>query len=149
MANPVPRGKQIQTGVIFYWRQLSIFAILYLYGHNVAIKTLIKPLRWVASSKKDLMAMPEEVRDVFGFALHLAQMGQKHPDAKPLKGFGGAGVLEVVEDFQGDAYRAVYTVRIAGEVFVLHCFQKKSTQGITIEPCRSKATFDHPHPNPL
>jgi len=64
-------------------------------------------------------------------ALHLAQAGQKHPDAKPLKGFGGAGVLEVVEDFQGDAYRAVYTVRIAGEVFVLHCFQKKSTQGIT------------------
>ncbi len=64
-------------------------------------------------------------------ALHLAQAGQKHPDAKPLKGFGGAGVLEVVEVFQGDAYRAVYTVRIAGEVFVLHCFQKKSTQGIT------------------
>lgn len=89
-----------------------------------------KPLCWVASSKKDLMAMPEEVRDVFGFALHLAQMGKKHPNAKPLKGFGGAGVLEVVEDCQGDAYRAVYTVRIANAVYVLHCFQKKSTQGI-------------------
>lgn len=74
--------------------------------------------------------MPEEVRDTFGYALHLAQVGQKHPDAKPLKGFGGAGVLEVVEDFQGDAYRAVYTVRYAEAVYVVHCFQKKSTQGI-------------------
>lgn len=89
-----------------------------------------KPLRWVASSKKDLMAMPEDVQDVFGYALHLAQVGQKHPDAKPLKGFGGAGVLEVVEDFQGDAYRAVYTVRYSDAVYVVHCFQKKSTQGI-------------------
>ena len=92
--------------------------------------TSTKPLRWVASSKKDLMAMPEEVQDTFGYALHLAQVGQKHPDAKPLKGFGGAGVLEVVEDFQGDAYRAVYTVRYAEAVYVVHCFQKKSTQGI-------------------
>ena len=92
--------------------------------------TSTKPLRWVASSKKDLMAMPEEVQDTFGYALHLAQVGQKHPDAKPLKGFGGTGVLEVVEDFQGDAYRAVYTVRYAKAVYVVHCFQKKSTQGI-------------------
>lgn len=92
--------------------------------------TPTKPLRWVASSKEDLMAMPEDVRDTFGYALHLAQIGQKHPDAKPLKGFGGAGVLEVVEDFEGDAYRAVYTVRYAGAVYVVHCFQKKSTQGI-------------------
>ena len=60
----------------------------------------------------------------------MAQVGQKHPDAKPLKGFGGTGVLEVVEDFQGDAYRAVYTVRYAEAVYVVHCFQKKSTQGI-------------------
>lgn len=74
--------------------------------------------------------MPEEVQDVFGYALHLAQTGLKHPDAKPLKGFGGAGVLEVVDDFQGDAYRAVYTVRFADAVYVVHCFQKKSTQGI-------------------
>lgn len=83
-----------------------------------------KPLRWVASSKKDLMAMPEDVQDTFGYALHLAQAGQKHPDAKPLKGFGGAGVLEVVEDFHGDTYRAVYTVRYALAVYVVHCFQK-------------------------
>ena len=66
--------------------------------------------------------MPEDVQDVFGYALHLAQSGQKHPDAKPLKGFGGAGVLEVVEDCQGDAYRAVYTVRYAEAVYVVHCF---------------------------
>ena len=92
--------------------------------------TPTKPLRWVASSKKDLMAMPETVQDTFGYALHLAQVGQKHPDAKPMKGFGGAGVVEVVEDFQGDAYRAVYTVRYADAVYVVHCFQKKSTQGI-------------------
>jgi phage-related protein len=76
------------------------------------------------------MAMPEAVQDTFGYALHLAQVGQKHPDAKPMKGFGGAGVVEVVEDFQGDAYRAVYTVRYAEAVYVVHCFQKKSMQGI-------------------
>ena len=89
-----------------------------------------KILRWVASSKKDLMAMPGDVRDAFGYALHLAQEGEKSTDAKPLKGFGGAGVLEVIENFQGDTYRAVYTVRFASAVYVLHCFQKKSTQGI-------------------
>ena len=105
--------------------------VLYLNRYNFSMPTTpTKSLRWVASSKKDLMAMPDEVQDVFGYALHLAQMGQKHPDAKPLKGFGGAGVLEVVEDFQGDAYRAVYTVRYADAVYVVHCFQKKSTQGI-------------------
>lgn len=71
--------------------------------------------------------MPE---DVFGFALHLAQTGKKHANAKPLRGFGGAGVLEVVEDHLGDTYRAVYTVKIDDAVYVLHCFQKKSKQGI-------------------
>ncbi|SCX28836.1 Phage-related protein [Nitrosomonas eutropha] len=76
------------------------------------------------------MAMPELVQDVFGYALHLAQIDQKHLDAKPMKGFGGAGVLEVVEDSQGDTYRAVYTVRYAEAVYVLHCFQKKSIQGV-------------------
>ena len=74
--------------------------------------------------------MPEDVIDVFGFALHLAQAGKKHDQAKPLKGFGGAGVLEVVEDHLGNTYRAVYTVKIADAVYVLHCFQKKSKQGI-------------------
>ena len=74
--------------------------------------------------------MPEDVIDVFGFALHLAQTGKKHANAKPLRGCGGAGVLEVVEDHWGDTYRAVYTVKIDEAVYVLHCFQKKSKQGI-------------------
>ena len=90
----------------------------------------MKLLQWVGSSKRDLLAMPEDVIDVFGFALHLAQTGKKHEQAKPMKGFGGAGVLEVVADHMGDTYRAVYTVKIADTVYVLHCFQKKSTKGI-------------------
>jgi phage-related protein len=89
-----------------------------------------KPLEWIASAKKDLLAMPSEVVDVFGFALHLAQHGGKHPQAKPLKGFGSAGVLEVVEDDDGNTYRAVYTVRFGNALYVLHCFQKKSHKGI-------------------
>lgn len=74
--------------------------------------------------------MPDAVQQVFGFALFNAQIGLLHPDAKPLRGFGSAGILEVVEDRQGSAYRAVYTVRIADAVYVLHCFQKKSKSGI-------------------
>ena len=70
------------------------------------------------------------MRREIGFALYFAQMGDKHDSAKPLKGFGGAGVLEVVEDHAGDTYRAVYTVRLAGTVYVLHAFQKKSKKGI-------------------
>ncbi len=76
------------------------------------------------------MALPASVQSVFGFALHLAQSGLKHDQAKPLKGFSGAGVLEVVEDFDGDTYRAVYTVRYPSGVYVLHCFQKKAKSGI-------------------
>ena len=90
----------------------------------------LKPLYWVASSKKDLQAMPTEVQDTFGYALHQAQAGGKHVQAKVLKGFGSAGVLEVVEDARGGTYRAVYTVKLAGAVYVLHCFQKKSSQGV-------------------
>ncbi len=89
-----------------------------------------KPLEWIASSKKDLKALPEEVVDVFGYALYLAQTGQKHEQAKPLRGFGSAGILEVVEDWRGGTYRAVYTIRYAARVFVLHVFQKKSKSGI-------------------
>ncbi len=73
--------------------------------------------------------MPDEVQQVFGFALYHAQIGLLHPDAKPLKGFGSAGILEIVEDWHGDAYRAVYSVRFADAVCVLHCFQKKSKRG--------------------
>jgi phage-related protein len=89
-----------------------------------------KPLLWVGSARKDLQSMPDEVQDTFGYALHLAQTGGKHAQAKALKGFGSAGVLEVVESEAGSTYRAVYTVKIAGFVYVLHCFQKKSTSGI-------------------
>lgn len=74
--------------------------------------------------------MPDEVQQSFGFALYNAQIGLLHPDAKPLKGFGSAGILEIVEDWRGNAYRAVYTVRFAEAVYVLHCFQKKSKHGI-------------------
>jgi phage-related protein len=84
----------------------------------------------MGSSKKDLLALPDEVVDVFGYGLHLAQLGLKHPDAKPLSGFGSAGVLEIVEDWRGDTYRAVYTVRIKSAIYVLHVFQKKSRRGI-------------------
>jgi len=94
------------------------------------MSNFLKPLYWIGSSKKDLMSLPELVRDIFGYALHLSQDGKKHIQAKPLKGFGGAGVLEVVEDYLGNTYRAVYTVKLADRVYVLHCFQKKSTSGI-------------------
>jgi phage-related protein len=89
-----------------------------------------KPLVWIGSSKRDLMALPDEVRRFFGYALSLAQVGDKDNASKVLKGFGGAGVLEVVEDDSGGTYRAVYTVKFDGIVFVLHCFQKKSKSGI-------------------
>jgi phage-related protein len=89
-----------------------------------------KPLFWMGSSRADLREFPEEVRQVMGFALRQAQLGRKHRDAKVLKGFGGAGVLEIVEDHDGDTYRAVYTVKFAGSVYVLHAFQKKSKKGI-------------------
>ena len=90
-----------------------------------------KPVRWVGSSRDDLRSFPEAVRNRVGGALWEAQLGRKAAYAKPLKGFGGAGVLEVVDDFDGDTYRAVYTVRFAGVIYVLHAFQKKSRRGIT------------------
>ena len=88
-----------------------------------------KPVRWVGSSQEDLRDFPEEVRHRVGGALWDAQIGLKAPYSKPLKGFGGASVLEVVDDFDGDTYRAVYTVRFSGVVYVLHAFQKKSKRG--------------------
>jgi phage-related protein len=89
-----------------------------------------KTLVWIGSSKKDLMALPLLVRKFFGHALNFAQNGERHDAAKVLKGFGGAGVLEVVEDDASGTYRAVYTVKFDEAVFVLHCFQKKSKSGI-------------------
>jgi phage-related protein len=93
-------------------------------------KIVLKSVVWMGSSKKDLSAFPDEVKEVAGFALYLAQAGDKHPSAKPLKGFGGAGVLEVVEDHDGSTYRAVYTIKLKDVVYVLHAFQKKSKKGI-------------------
>jgi phage-related protein len=88
-----------------------------------------KPLFWIGSSAKDLSKFPREVIRSIGFALSAAQFGQKSDDAKPMHGFGGAGVLEIVEDFKSDTYRAVYTVRFRGAIYVLHCYQKKSKKG--------------------
>ena len=90
----------------------------------------IKPLNWVGSSYRDYKRFPEPVQEEMGFALYRAQIGDRHPMAKALKGFGGAGVLELVERHDGDAYRTVYTVKFAEEVYVLHAFQKKSKKGI-------------------
>lgn len=89
-----------------------------------------RPLLWVGGSKKDLLALPASVRRIFGHALHIAQRGEQHGAAKVLKGFGSAGVLEVLEDDAGGTYRAVYTVRFREAIFVLHVFQKKSKRGI-------------------
>ncbi|MGI8825057.1 MAG: type II toxin-antitoxin system RelE/ParE family toxin [Chloroflexota bacterium] len=89
-----------------------------------------KDLIWVGSSLKDLRGFPDDVKRAMGYALHVAQKGGKHPNAKPLKGFGGAGVLEVAEYHEGDAYRTVYTVTLGDTVYVLHAFEKKSKRGI-------------------
>jgi|GEM_PF-298806 len=90
----------------------------------------MKSLEWVGPTKDDLRNFPDEVRSEIGYALYLAQAGEKHPDAKPLRGFGGASVLEVVADFDRDTYRAVYTVQFEDAVYVLHVFQKKAKHGI-------------------
>ena len=90
----------------------------------------VRELRWIGSSLDDLRSLPAQVQDEFGHALYLAQMGGKHADAKSLKGFKSAGVLEIVERHDGETYRAVYTVKFATAVYVLHVFQKKSKRGI-------------------
>ena len=90
-----------------------------------------KPLIWMGNSLETLQDFPEDVKDEIGFALFQAQTGKKHIKAKPLKGFG-AGVLEVVSDHRSDTFRAVYTVKLAGSVYVLHAFQKKSKTGIAM-----------------
>ncbi len=89
-----------------------------------------KSLVWIGSSKRDLVALPVPVRKFFGHALDFAQRGDKHEAAEVLKGFGGAGVLEIIKDGRGGTYRAVYTIKFKEAVFVLHVFQKKSKQGI-------------------
>lgn len=89
----------------------------------------LKPVIWMGTSLKDLREFPAPVQDRMGYALYVAQRGGKHQDAKVLSGFGGAGVLEVVRHYQGDTFRAVYTLKYAGKVYVLHAFQKKSKSG--------------------
>ncbi len=89
-----------------------------------------KPVRWIGSSKEDVSGFPTEVRLRVGGALWEAQIGRKAAYAKPLRGFGDAGVLEIVDDFDGDTFRAVYTIRFAKAVYVLHAFQKKSKRGV-------------------
>jgi phage-related protein len=88
----------------------------------------LKPVIWVGSSREDLREFPEPVRDHIGYALYVAQRGGKHRDTKTLSGFRGAGIVEVIKD-RGDTFRAVYTVRFAEAVYVLHAFQKKSKSG--------------------
>jgi phage-related protein len=99
----------------------------------IKLPTAEKPVEWIGSSRADLRAFPKEVREEVGFAIFEAQLGGKSSSAKPLAGdraFKGASVLEVVENHDGDTYRAVYTVRFAGVVYVLHAFQKKSKKSI-------------------
>ena len=90
----------------------------------------LKPLAWIGSSYNELLDFPQAVRRTVGFALYRAQLGQKHESTKPLKGFGGASVLEIIANDEGDTFRTVYTVRFANVMYVLHCFQKKSKSGI-------------------
>src|ERR1700691_3176119 len=101
-------------------------------SYNPSAKTFLRslrPLRWIASSRRDFREFPPSVQDTFGFELFLAQGGQHPPSARPLRGFG-SGVVELIDDFDGDTYRAVYTVRLESAVYVIHAFKKKSKRGI-------------------
>jgi phage-related protein len=93
-------------------------------------KDILKPVRWIGPSYNHWKAFPDEVQDVMGYALYQAQQGKKAANAKPLKGFKGASVLEIVDDFDNSTWRAVYTVQFKEVIYVLHAFQKKSKQGI-------------------
>lgn len=93
------------------------------------VRLPLRPLLWVGSSKRDYRNFPARVQENFGFELFLTQTGQHPPSAKPLKGLGG-GTTELIRQFNGDTYRAVYTVRFRQAVYVLHAFKKKSKQGI-------------------
>ena len=95
----------------------------------------VRPVIWIGSSRRDLRGMPKKVRQDIGQALYAAQQGETDPAAKPLKGFGGSRVMEIVDRYRGDAYRAVYTAQFGKAVYVLHVFQKKSKSGIaTLKP---------------
>lgn len=96
---------------------------------DAAAKPVPKLLIWIGNSLEALRRFPAEVKDEIGVALYQAQVGSKHASAKPLRDIGPS-VMEVVSDHRGDTFRAVYTVRLAGRVYVLHAFQKKSKTGI-------------------
>ena len=103
---------------------------LWYFRHILGMSDTVKPVSWIGSSYKDFRGFPDAVQDSMGYALYQAQLGAKHDSAKPLKGFGGAGVLEIVADHVGDTFRAVYTVKFATAIYILHAFQKKSKTGI-------------------
>jgi phage-related protein len=90
---------------------------------------IVRAVRWLGETRETIRGFPEAVKDDIGTALFAAQIGEKHEDAKPLKGFGGAGVLEIIANYDGDTFRAIYTVKFKQRVYVLHCFQKKSKRG--------------------
>jgi phage-related protein len=119
-------GKRPNEGIVSADKELACRG----FYANIGIMAEGKPVIWIRDSRRSLQAFPEDVQDEVGFALYQAQLGHKHPSAKPLKGYKGAGVLEIVEDFDGDTYRAVYTVKLADAIYVLHAFQKKSKSGI-------------------
>jgi phage-related protein len=100
------------------------------HANNGMIGAVMRELVWVGSSREDLRSFPGDVQDELGYALYWAQIGSKHWKAKPLRGFGNAGILEIVADDEGDTYRAVYAITLPDAVYVLHAFQKKSKQGI-------------------
>lgn len=126
-------GPQVHTrawGLVHPFQRKGLaFMPVQAYTPHIEIPN-VRPVVWIGRSKEELIAFPPDVVDAVGFALYEAQKGNKHPDARPLRGFGGAGVLEVVEDYQGDTFRAVYTVRLSDRVYVLHAFQKKAKHGI-------------------
>lgn len=99
-----------------------------------------KAIHWMGGSKGDLLAMPPQVVRTFGHALGLAQNGLSYPDAKVLTQFSPV-VIEILEDFSSDTYRAMYTAKYAGTIYVLHCFKKKSTTGRNL-PMRDKQTIE-------
>lgn len=97
---------------------------------NKNYKNIEKTIFWLGSSYDDLLAMPEEIKRAFGFALGLAQRGMRYRNAKPFKIENESGLVELVENFSGNIYRAIYTIKYTDAVYVIHCFQKKSTHGI-------------------
>jgi phage-related protein len=102
----------------------------YINTYTCIVQSVLRPVRWVGSSRRDLKTFPRPVQRDVGQALYAAQCGEEYPSVKALKGFGGRTVLEIVAPFERDTFRAVYTVRFGDAIYVLHAFQKKSTRGI-------------------